>query len=402
MELLDQPRSDDSNHAGVPPGRGDHEAAALLRRAQFRCHFNGFARNSGLQLLPLGVGLVELVGQRAGLAQILREQQPDADRGVVEPPRRVDARAKPEPHVACADLTRQLSHRFQCQHAGPSAARQLAQAEVDQHTIRPGERHHVGDGAERDQIELLAQVRLRSRGTEPALLAQPLPQREQEVKRDADRRKLAPGERAARLVRIQNRDRARQVLRGRVVIDHDHVEPEPRRRVDFSDRGHTAVGADHQPRAARRQFFQRLDVEAVPFDEPLWHVEVDAAAEPPQDRNEQRRAGHAVDVVVPVNTDLFTRGQGPLQPRDGGLDALEPEWIRQLIEPRLEKPLRRQSLPVTARPQHPSDRRRHADGSREPCTLLDRLARRPVAELPPHPRLVARPPDKQAAYRRLG
>ena len=91
---------------------------------------------------------------------------------------------------------------------GTSGARQLAQTEADQDAVCAGERHHVGDGAERHEIELLAQIRLAPSG-EPSRLAQALAQRQQQVESDADRGELARRKRTAWLVRIEDGSGAR-------------------------------------------------------------------------------------------------------------------------------------------------------------------------------------------------
>ena len=302
VEPFHQPRRDDSDHTDVPPRRRHRPRPPLLRRSELFRMRDGLARDPRLELLPLGVGAVELFGEEARFAQVLAEQQPDADGRVVEPSRGVDPRTQLEPDIAGGHLAGELRHRLEGQHTDAAAPRQLLEPEVHQHPVRSGERHHVGDGAERHQIEHLAQVRLRSR-REPSRLSQPLAQRQQQVEGDADRGQLAARKRASRLVRIENGDRARQILRRGVVIDHHHVEAEASGGVHLRHRRDAAVGAHHQARTAGGDLRQRLRVQAVSFDQPLRDVEVDLAAQLAQHGNQQRRAGHAVDVIVAVDAD---------------------------------------------------------------------------------------------------
>ena len=65
-------------------------------------------------------------------------------------------RAKPD--ILRRDRAPDLAGLDQRQHAGPAAVFQLAQAAPHQHAVLLDQRHDVGDGAERDQVEVVAQV----------------------------------------------------------------------------------------------------------------------------------------------------------------------------------------------------------------------------------------------------
>ena len=258
---------------------------------------------------------------------------------------------------------------------------------MHQRAVGSGERHDVRDGPQRHQIELLAQVGL-GLPLEPARLPQPPAQRQQQVERHSHRGQLATRKRASWLVRIQDGNCPRQALgrlRRRVVVDHHHVEPEPRRRIDLRHRGHAAIGADDQPGAAVRQPAHRLMVQAVPFDHPVGHVELDggrrrgprrAGGELAQHGDQERRAGDAIDVVVAVHADRLARLERALHPRNRRIDALEPERIGEVIEPRLEEALGRRRIAHAARPERTADGRQEPQLGRQPAALLRSGGRR--------------------------
>jgi hypothetical protein len=60
----------------------------------------------------------------------------------------------------------------------------------------------------------------------------------------------------------------------------------------------------------------------------------------PQDAHQERRAAHAVDIVVAENHQRLAAGDGFLETRDGAVDPGDLERIVELGQARLEKPFR--------------------------------------------------------------
>ena len=95
------------------------------------------------------------------------------------------------------------------------------QALGDEGAVEALERHHVGDGAERDQIEEAEQIGLRPRAGPEAARAQLAVDRDHGHEHEPDRGEMAePGE-IVEPVRIDDRERRRQRLVGLVMVDHD-------------------------------------------------------------------------------------------------------------------------------------------------------------------------------------
>ena len=159
-------------------------------------------------------------------AGVVGEQALDAERHVGEPAGGVEARARarsrgrrrsPRRGVA-AGRPRTAPRRPAC-----ARRRGCAQSLRDEEAVVGVEPHHVGHGAERDQVEQRGEVRLVAR-VERAARAQLGAQREQHVEHHADAGDVLARETAAGLVRIDDARRRRQRAPGQVVVGHQHLD----------------------------------------------------------------------------------------------------------------------------------------------------------------------------------
>ena len=111
--------------------------------------------------LALAVEPVELGGDARGFARVLLQQQPHAEIGAADAAAGIDARAEQEaemPGLRRAGQPRDVHQRGQAEMLAPP---QRDQALGDEGAVEALERHHVGDRAERDQIEHRQQIGLR-------------------------------------------------------------------------------------------------------------------------------------------------------------------------------------------------------------------------------------------------
>ena len=163
------------------------------------------------------------------------------------------------------------------------------------------------------------------------------------------------------------------------MVDDDHVHAELRGGLDLGHRRDAAVRGDQKARPALRQLPHRIDVQAITLDQPIRNVVVDARrrsctgrelGERTEDRDEHRRAGDSVDVVVTVDADRLSRFERARDPRDGCLDPLQRERIGKVLQPRLKEPRRLLRLPQAARPQRPAHGRQQAQLRCQTAALL--------------------------------
>ena len=146
--LLDDPRRDDADHAGVPVGRRQQTAAGQrLGQPGER-----LAQDDPLDLRTLGDQRAETLGQRQGGGAIGGAEQFDRLRGVFEAPRGVQAGREAKADGRGVDVVRpRLAHLEQRGQAGPWGAAQAADAHGGQAAVLVEQRHDVGDRADRDQ-----------------------------------------------------------------------------------------------------------------------------------------------------------------------------------------------------------------------------------------------------------
>ena len=117
------------------------------------------------------------------------------------------------------------------------------------------------------------------------------------------------GIRASRLVRIQHRQRARQ-LAGfcQVMVGHDQVHAHAPRRFRRRKRADAGIHADDQPHPAGRRLLDNLVFHAVAIADAMRHMEAGGAAAQ-LDRGLQDDDGNgSIHVVVAVDHDFFAVG----------------------------------------------------------------------------------------------
>ena len=181
-----------------------------------------------LHRLPFLVEPVERLGDLAGLDRIVGREQPAAERRVADAPAGIDARADQEAErwnvpsgspmrdtraSAARPALRLLARRDQpLDHEGP---------------VQAGQRHHVADGRQRDQVEHRQQIGLR--GIRPLDAQQPrrLHQREKD---DAGRAEMPLPRQIVLAVGIDHRDGHRQRPADLVVVEHDDLRAGQRAR----------------------------------------------------------------------------------------------------------------------------------------------------------------------------
>ena len=117
--------------------------------------------------------------------------------------------------------------------------------------VEPDQRHDVGDGAERDEIEQRAEVRLRA-CDESTPLAQMRAQRAQHVEHHTDAGEVLRRKRAARLVRIDDHRRRRKRIARQVVIGDQHLDARGGGRTHPVDACDAVVDRDEETRPPAR------------------------------------------------------------------------------------------------------------------------------------------------------
>ncbi len=140
--------------------RGDDDGALLLDAERGQRLGFGLGERRLLDHLALAVEPVELGRDARRLGRIVGEQQPHAEIGAADASAGIDARAEQEAEMPRLGRTRQPRRIHQRGEADVLAPAHRDQALGDEGAVEALERHDVGDGAERDQIEQAEQVGL--------------------------------------------------------------------------------------------------------------------------------------------------------------------------------------------------------------------------------------------------
>jgi hypothetical protein len=205
---------------------------------------------------------------------------------------------------------------------------QHLQAQLGDDAILAHERHHVGERADRRNLDERRQ---------PVGLARPQAQRLHELERDAHAGQVLVGIRTVVPLGIDDRDGIRQIAVGLVVVGDDEIEAQlarASRRVGAAD---AAVHGDDDLDALGVEPLERGRLQAVAIAEPLGDEMRHLPAEQ-LERTAQNHGGRdAVDVVITMNGDALAVGQGPQQPLDGAIHVGQPHRIEQVIERGLQK-----------------------------------------------------------------
>jgi hypothetical protein len=303
---LDQTRRHDPDHALVPVGRRQHVGAALSPDGVASLHLLcGQLEDLFLDRLAAAVQALEFRGQLTGTIIVIGQQQVEGDAGVPQPSGRVDARAEPEAEVARRDARAvDAGGRHQRPQPGLGGARHAAQPSPHQSTVLVEQRHHVGHGGQRHQVEVLVEL--------VAFASAARVQRLCQLQHHAGAAQLR--ERVVRRPRA-DQQAVGQLLGRAMVVGHDHVHAELSGSRHLRGCRDAAVDRDDQLHALAGQPLQCLGADAVALLEAAGQVPADLGAQRPQHQNGQRRRADAVGVVVAVHAD-------PLARLHGGQDAV--------------------------------------------------------------------------------
>ena len=149
---------------------GDDHRAFFLQPKRGECFCLGFGEYGLFHHLAFAIEAVELGGDARGLDRVLFHQQARAEIGAADAPAGIDARAEQKAEMKRlrrAVETRGIHQRGQPDIVAPAHGEQ---AFGDEGAVEALERHHVGDGAERDEVERAEEIGLgrasatRSRG----------------------------------------------------------------------------------------------------------------------------------------------------------------------------------------------------------------------------------------------
>ena len=351
----------------------------------------------------LGVGPVQLGGDRRGAIAIVGEHQLHARVGPVEASRCVDARGEAEAERTGVDGLRIDGGRgHQGTQPDPSAVAHDPQPFANQAAVLADQGDHVRDGRERHHVQVVvAWVAAATHG-----LDRPPPRRVAEGDGELVRHAgcAEPLEGVVRDDGVDHRA-VGQALPWQVVVgDHD-LDPGSAGRRDLLHGTDSTVDGDDEVRAPALKLLDARHRQPVAVGETIGDQPVAARAKRPERRDEDRRRADPVDVVVPMDGDPSPAARSG---EDLLADLLHPSELRGLMGlAGLEKATGSVDRPVAAADQGHRDRlgqlELRSEAADLPVVVGVRL-KRPCGSRRGHPPNLSSAPDGisgPAAYWRL-
>ena len=291
--LIGKPRGGNPDHALMPAVRGQHDGP--VRRDPLQLGLR-ILPDFIFDFLPLAVQLAQLFGKAFGLMQVRAEQQLFRFFRLAEAARRVQTRGHRKADIAGGRPARRrtgLGHHGL--EAGPRVLFQLFQAFPDKIAVFAVQRHHVGDGADGNQVGISAQHAERVRAAGAG-----------QLEGDADTGQLRIRIGILGPFGIDNRAGLRQrAAAALVVIGDDQVQPDAAGKVRFLHGRNAAVHRDHQAASPVPELLQRGCVQPVAFLIPVRDIPAAWNAAASQIIGEKAGSRDAVYIVVSVNRNLF-------------------------------------------------------------------------------------------------
>ena len=119
-----------------------------------------------------------------------------------------------------------------------------------------------------------------------------------------------------------------------MVIGHEDVDALPARLCHGLVRDDPAVARQNERGTRFPGSIEPSGPKVVSVSESVGHERPDVATEAPQPFCVERRAGHAVDIVVSVHEDRLAGIEGPQEPGNRGRDVAKCVREVELLEPR--------------------------------------------------------------------
>ena len=185
--------------------------------------------------------------------------------------------------------------------------------------VEPGERHHIADRAERDQVEPAQEVRLGTVGAVPAAGPEQTVDRDHRHVGDADGGQGAEAGEIVLAVGIDHGDRRRPLGAKLVMVDHHDIDAKRPGLGERFEAGGATVDRHDQAGALPGQRAQRFRVRPVALEQAIG--DIDQRVEPlmAQEARQQRRRRCAVDIVIAEDGNALAGHDRIGDARRGGL-----------------------------------------------------------------------------------
>ena len=129
---------------------------------------------------------------------------------------------------------------FERDHSRSRRGTQFSEAAPDERAINAAQRHHIGDRAERHDIEIAPDIGI-TRSLKPTFAAQFGAQANDEIKSQPRGTEIFIGKRTILAMRVDHSHGGRKLPRRLMMVNDDDIEAKAARRFDFPGVGNTAI-----------------------------------------------------------------------------------------------------------------------------------------------------------------
>ena len=234
--------------------------------------------------------------------------------------------------------------------------RQHAETELRDDAVLARERHDVGKRANRRDFH---------KRRHPVRVTRAAAQGLHEFQRDADPRQVLVRIAAVVPLRIDDREGARQLGIGLVMVRDDQVHPQVACPRGGFRRANAAIHRDDQPRTVLVQPIDRRPLQTVAVAEPLRDEVHHVGAKQFERATQNHRRRHAVHVVVAVDGDAVFRFNCAEDALYGRAHVGQPERVVEILEARRQKAPRVIKGAKSTDTEQPRGDRRHTELPRE-------------------------------------
>ena len=209
---------------------------------------------------------------------------------------------------------------------------QLLEAGADEFAVFAGQRHEVGDGAQRNEVEVLIEVEVAL--LLQALLPAALDECVGELEGEPNGAEFLEVRVVAADLGVDHRERLGRWYADLVVVQHEDVNFFTVEKFDGLDGSGATIDSKHDVHVEFFEaFLQGHGAQAVAAVEAAGQIRLHVPAQLGQHLREQRRGADAVHVVVAIDQQPLVVFPRLPEPLDGGIHVWNQKRVGQQLEP---------------------------------------------------------------------
>ena len=348
-----QTRSNDPDHAGMPPVGSQNDRPRFFLAVK---HSYRFLKNLRIEFPSLSVYILQFVRQRSRFIACLRCQKAERLRRIPESARGVNPRSEPERDCRYADLFRSGSID-QAAKADVPRVGQTVQAVPDEYPVFTRHGRHIRYGADRDKIKVGGQI--------VAVTTSPGTKSVRKFPGETHTGECFVRVRTPRTLRVQDRHGVRKDLLRLVMVRDDTIDSVRRGIRYLFAIGDSAVHRDQQGDTRRLHFVNRDSRETVSLAQSIGKTTDGPDTEAVEEPVQERRSSDSVCIEIPENSDFFIFFQRQTDAANRLIHPAEKKRIFKVFQGGMKKMVRVSGISQSALPEETGNERLYIQSGRD-------------------------------------